>query len=216
MSKKNDKQKMSEIISILEKNVRSDCALEYRGDPWKLAVMARLSAQCTDLRVNQVCEKLFEVYPEAESMANADPETLEKLVMPCGLYRVKAANIREMSKIIAENYGGKVPSQMEDLLKLPGVGRKIANLIRGDLFGLGGIVADTHCIRICGRLGFYPQSLKDAVKVEKILTPLVPVEKQTDFCHRLVWFGRETCKARDPQCEKCPLSTLCSAFSGKN
>lgn len=213
VSEDKEKERMGKIISLLEKNVRSDCALEYTGDPWKLAVMARLSAQCTDLRVNQVSKRLFEVYPDADSMAKADPTALEKLVMPCGLYRVKAANIKKMSEIIAGEYGGKVPCNMEQLLKLPGVGRKIANLIRGDLFGLGGIVADTHCIRICGRLGFYPQTLKDAVKVEKILTPLVPVEKQTDFCHRLVWFGRETCNARNPKCAGCPLSALCAAFT---
>ena len=203
------KQRMTEVVSRLKENVRSDCALNYGGDPWKLAVMARLSAQCTDARVNIVCDELFKKYPTAQAMANADIGELEEAVKPCGLYRVKASNIKEMSAIIASRYSGEVPSDMDELLSLPGVGRKIANLIRGDLFGLGGIVADTHCIRICGRLGFYPEALKDAVRVEKILTPLVHVSEQTDFCHRLVWFGRETCIARGPKCDGCILSDLC-------
>lgn len=204
------KQKMTEVVRILKENVRSDCALEYQGDPWKLAVMARLSAQCTDARVNIVSRELFKKYPTAAAMAEADITELENTVRPCGLFRTKAQSIRDMSKIIVSELGGEVPSDMDTLLSLPGVGRKIANLIRGDLFGLGGIVADTHCIRICGRLGFYPQTEKDATKVEKILTPLVPTEEQTDLCHRLVWFGRETCIARSPKCEKCPLSHLCA------
>lgn len=204
-----DKQKMKDVIELLRQNVRSDCALEFEGDPWKLAVMARLSAQCKDERVNLVCRELFKRYPTAESMAEAEIEELTELVRPCGLYRVKAQNIKDMSRIIVNEYGGEVPSDMDALTAMPGVGRKIANLIRGDLYGLGGIVADTHCIRICGRLGFYHETLKDAVKVEKILTPLVPVEEQTDLCHRLVWFGRITCDARTPKCEICILSHLC-------
>ena len=203
------KQKMAEIVLRLKESVRSDCALNYEGDPWKLAVMARLSAQCTDARVNIVCEELFKRYPTAGDMARADIKEIEEAVKPCGLYRVKASNIKEMSEIIASRYSGNVPSDMDELLSLPGVGRKIANLIRGDLFGLGGIVADTHCIRICGRLGFYPEALKDAARVEKILTPLVDISEQTDFCHRLVWFGRETCIARSPKCQGCILSDLC-------
>ncbi len=203
------KQKMAEVVRILKESVRSDCALEYQDDPWKLAVMARLSAQCTDARVNIVSRDLFARYPSAREMADADITELENLVRPCGLFRTKAQSIKEMSRAIVSDFNGEVPHEMDDLLSLSGVGRKIANLIRGDLYGLGGIVADTHCIRICGRLGFYPQTLKDAHKVEKILTPLVPVEEQTDLCHRLVWFGRETCIARAPQCKKCPLSHLC-------
>lgn len=204
-----NKEKMQEVVEILKQNIRSDCALEFEGDPWKLAVMARLSAQCKDERVNAVCRELFKRYPTAEAMAEAEIGELTELVRPCGLYRVKAQNIKEMSRIIVTEYGGLVPSDMEALTAMPGVGRKIANLIRGDLYGLGGIVADTHCIRICGRLGFYPETLKDAVKVEKILTPLVPTEEQTDLCHRLVWFGRITCDARAPKCESCILSHLC-------
>ena len=193
----------------MKENVRSDCALEYEGDPWKLAVMARLSAQCTDARVNIVCRELFAEFPTAGAMAEGDLARIEELVRPCGLFRTKAKSIKEMSEIIVSRFSGEIPSDMDELLALPGVGRKIANLIRGDLYGLGGIVADTHCIRICGRLGFYPENEKDPVKVEKILTPLVPTEEQTDLCHRLVWFGRETCMARSPRCKECILNDVC-------
>jgi endonuclease-3 len=204
------KEKMSEVLRILKENVRSDCALEFDGSPWKLAVMARLSAQCTDARVNIVSVPLFKRYPDARALANANLNELEEIIKPCGLFRTKAKSLKEMAASIIENHGGEIPSDMDALLSLSGVGRKIANLIRGDVFGLGGIVADTHCIRICGRLGFYSKDLKDAEKVEKILTPLVPLTEQTDFCHRLVWFGRQTCSARAPRCEICPLSHVCS------
>ena len=205
------KEKMARVIEVLKQTVRSDCALEFEGDPWKLAVMARLSAQCTDERVNVVCRTLFKRYQTVYDMAEADLEELMQIVRPCGLFRTKADNLKEMSRIIVSRFAGEVPSGMEELLSLPGVGRKIANLIRGDLFGLGGVVADTHCIRICGRLGFYPESEKDAVKVEKTLEPLVPREEQTELCHRLVWFGRDICNARSPRCGECPLSDICSA-----
>ncbi len=210
-----DKKKMAEVIAYLKENIRSDCALESGGDPWKLLVQARLSAQCTDARVNEVSVELFKKYPTPYDMANADIHELEEAVKSCGLYRTKAASIKEASKIIIEKHGGEVPSDMDELLALPGVGRKIANLVRGDLYGLGGIVADTHCIRICGRIGFYPETLKDAVKVEKLLTPLVPTDEQTDFCHRLVWFGRQICSARSPKCEECGLKGICSAYPCK-
>lgn len=207
------KERMAGVIRILKENVRSDCALEFNGDPFKLAVMARLSAQCTDARVNIVSKELFKKYPTVYEMANADLTELEELVKPCGLYRTKAKSLKEMSEALIKDHGGEVPSDMDALLSLSGVGRKIANLIRGDLFGLGGVVADTHCIRICGRLGFYPETLKDAVKVEKILTPLVPTEEQTDLCHRLVWFGRDVCTARSPKCDACPLREYCKHVS---
>ncbi len=215
MKKLNDKKKMAHVIEALAKNVRSDCALEFNGDPWKLLVMARLSAQCTDARVNAVCKELFVKYPTAYDMARADITELEEAVRSCGLFRVKAADIKSASAIICEKYGGSVPSDMESLLELPGVGRKIANLVRGDLFGLGGMVTDTHCIRICGRLGFYPEAEKNPQKIEKILTPLVPTSEQTDLCHRLVWFGRDVCTARSPKCSECPLKEVCSHFSAK-
>ncbi len=204
-----DKQRMAKVIEYLKQNIRSDCALESGGDPWRLLVMARLSAQCTDARVNAVSVELFKKYPTVYDMANADINELEEAVKSCGLYRTKAASIKAAAQIVIEKHGGEVPSDMDRLLELPGVGRKIANLVRGDLFGLGGIVADTHCIRICGRLGFYPTELKDAVKVEKILTPLVPTEEQTEFCHRLVWFGRQICSARGAKCGECGLKELC-------
>lgn len=204
-----DKEKMALVTKTLAESVRSDCALEFAGDPWRLLVMARLSAQCTDVRVNEVCRELFVKYPTAYDMARADISELEEAVRPCGLFRAKAANLKASSEMICERYGGSVPSGMDDLLTLPGVGRKIANLIRGDLFGLGGIVADTHCIRICGRLGFYPESEKDPKRIENILDPLVPTEEQTALCHRLVWFGRDVCTARAPKCGGCPLKALC-------
>lgn len=189
------------------------CSLEYAGDPWRLLVMARLSAQCTDERVNIVCRPMFEAIPDAWAMANTELSVIEDFVKPCGLYRMKAKSIKEASEILVRDYGGRVPDTMEELLALPGVGRKIANLILGDIFGKGGIVTDTHCMRICGRLGFYPESLRDPVKTERILSPIIETAAQSDFCHRLVHFGREYCTARSPVCEKdpaaCPLADIC-------
>ncbi len=208
-------EKMSQVISYLKENIRADCALESGGDPWKLLVMARLSAQCTDARVNIVSVELFKRFPTVCDMAECDIHELEELIKSCGLYRSKASSIKASAQIIVSQFAGEVPSSMDDLLSLPGVGRKIANLVRGDLFNLGGVVADTHCIRICGRLGFYPETLKDAVKVEKILDPLIPVSEQTDFCHRLVWFGRQICSARAPMCEMCGLRDICTAYRNK-
>ena len=193
------------------------CSLDYAGDPWKLLVMARLSAQCTDERVNIVCGPMFEAIPDAETMAQTELSVIEEFVKPCGLYRMKAKSIKEASEILVREYGGRVPDTMDELLALPGVGRKIANLLLGDIFGKGGIVADTHCMRICGRLGFYPEDLRDPVKTERILTPIIEPAAQSDFCHRLVHFGREYCTARSPVCEKgetCPLAEIC-AHSGK-
>lgn len=197
-----------------EKRLRSlypdaQCSLEASGDPWRLLVMARLSAQCTDERVNIVCRGLFEKYPTAPDMANAPVENIETLIKSCGLYRGKAKSIKEASQIICEKYDGKVPDTMEELLSLPGVGRKIANLILGDVYKKGGIVADTHCMRICGRLGFYENGQKDPLKTEKIMSPLLPQELQSDFCHRLVIFGREVCISRNPKCDKCVLRDIC-------
>ena len=185
------------------------CSLESGGDPWRLLVMARLSAQCTDERVNIVCRELFLHFPTAADMAKAPLSDIEALIRSCGLYKSKAKSIKEASQIICDRFDGQVPSTMEELLSLPGVGRKIANLVLGDVFNLGGIVADTHCMRICGRLGFYPEDRKDPVKTEKIMTPLIPTEEQSDFCHRLVHFGREICTARNPQCSACPLGEVC-------
>ena len=183
----------------------SACSLDWGGEePWRLMVMGRLSAQCTDARVNIVCRELFEEYPTLTSLADAPLESIEAIVRPCGLYRTKAASIKAACIKLRDEYGGELPRDVQKLCEFPGVGRKIANLLLGDVFGIPGVVADTHCIRICGRLGFYPEELKDPVKVERILTAAIPKEYQTDTCHRLVDFGRDICRAQSPRCEACP------------
>ena len=187
----------------------AECALQFGGEPWRLLVMARLSAQCTDARVNAVSVPLFERYPTLEDMADADISELEELVRPCGLYRTKAASIKSACADVRDRFGGVVPDNMEDLLSLAGVGRKIANLLLGDIYGKGGIVADTHCIRICGRLGFYPEKYKDPKKTEDIMSSLIDQSEQSDFCHRIVQFGRDVCIARSPKCDTCPLGDIC-------
>ncbi|MBR2650437.1 MAG: endonuclease III [Clostridia bacterium] len=209
-SKGEKRRRLSEIMDRLEVLYpNAECALEYGGDPWRLLVMGRLSAQCTDARVNVVCRELFSRYPTAEAMACADIAELERIVKPCGLYRMKAGNIKAASEMIVKDFGGSLPSDMEGLLSLPGVGRKIANLILGDVFSEGAIVCDTHCIRICGRLGMYPESLRDPTKIEFILRDLCDISRGSDFCHRIVIFGREICTARSPACEACPLADIC-------
>lgn len=187
----------------------AECSLESGGDPWRLLVMARLSAQCTDERVNIVCRDLFREIPDARAMAEAPLSQIEELIRPCGLFRTKAKSLKESAAMLLTTYEGRVPDTMEKLLSLPGVGRKIANLLLGDIYKKGGIVADTHCIRICGRLGFYPEALKDPLRVERILTPVIPVAEQSDFCHRIVHFGREICTARSPKCGDCPMREIC-------
>lgn len=185
------------------------CSLTWDGDPWRLLVMGVLSAQCTDERVNKVCPALFERFPAVSDMADADPAEVGEYIRSCGFWRVKSENLVLTAGKIMTDFGGEVPSAMEDLLSLPGVGRKIGNLVRGDAYGLPGIVADTHCIRIGGRLGFYPETLKDPAKVEKILDAIVPKAEQSDYCHRMVLFGREYCDARRPRCGECPLAGEC-------
>lgn len=185
------------------------CSLEYEKEAWKLLIMARLSAQCTDARVNIVSKELFKKFPTLESVANADITELEEAVRPCGLYKTKAKSIRETAEILIRDYGGEVPSTMDELLSLPGVGRKIANLMLGDVFGQPNIVTDTHCIRICGRLGFYPESEKNPAKIEKILDKCIEKQIQSDFCHRIVYFGRDICTARSPKCGECPMKSFC-------
>lgn len=187
----------------------AECSLEYGGDPWRLLVMGRLSAQCTDARVNIVCRELFLKYPNAEAMAGADIGELETILRPCGLFRTKARDVRAASEMLCREFGGVLPNNMEDLLRLPGVGRKVANLLLGDIYGMGGIVADTHCMRICGRLGFYPEDMRDPRRTERIMGEIIDLAEQSDFCHRLVMFGRDVCRARDPQCGTCPLSDIC-------
>ncbi len=185
------------------------CSLEYGGEAWKLLVMARLSAQCTDARVNIVSKPLFERFPTVQALADADITVLEELVRPCGLYKTKAKSIKEACEIIVRDYGGEIPRTLDELLTLPGVGRKIANLILGDLFGQPNIVTDTHCIRICGRLGFYPTSEKNPAKIEKILDKYIEKSQQSDFCHRIVLFGRDVCTARSPKCGECVMKDFC-------
>ena len=209
----NQKQKQARMDEIVEKMKEiypeAACALEWQGEPWKLLIMGRLSAQCTDARVNIVCRELFSVFPTPQALAAADVEEIERYVRPCGLYHVKAQNTKDACAMLVNEYGGRVPDTMEELLRFPGVGRKVANLLLGDLYHKGGTVTDTHCIRICGRFGMYPESLKDPVRVERILDALIAPEERCDFCHRIVQFGRDTCTARAPKCDACPLTSLC-------
>ena len=213
MTKTEKRVRLAQIINRLEELYpNTECALHYGGDPWKLLVMGRLSAQCTDERVNTVCTELFERFPTAADMAVGDLEEIERIVKPCGLYRMKAANIKSASYRLVSEYGGSLPSDMDELLKFEGVGRKIANLLIGDVFGGEAIVCDTHCIRICARLGMYSEKLKDPYKIEMILRDLMDIRQGSDFCHRIVNFGREICTARSPKCHECPLSDLCEKY----
>ena len=207
------KQKANEVLLRLkQKYPIAECALLWKGQPWKLLVMGRLSAQCTDARVNIVSEELFSVYPTARDLADAPLKDIENIIRPCGLFRTKAESIKASCKKLCDEFDGVLPSDMDTLLTFPGVGRKIANLLRGDIFKMGGIVADTHCIRIASRLGLTSKDEKDPLRTEKVLTPLIASEEQSDFCHRIVMFGRDTCIARSPQCEKCVLSDLCAQY----
>ena len=203
-----DIQKIHEILQQCYPDAL--CSLNWAGDPWRLLVMGVLSAQCTDERVNKVCPALFGRFPTADVMAAAEPAEVGEYIRSCGFWRVKSESLVNSARKIVTDFGGKVPSEMEALLSLPGVGRKSANLVRGDAYSLPGIVADTHCIRICGRLGFYPESLKDPAKVERVLDGIVPKAEQSDYCHRMVLFGREYCDARRPRCGECPLSEECA------
>lgn len=204
------KEKAEILIRRLEQRYEDAlCALEYGGDPWRLLVMGRLSAQCTDARVNEVCKTLFAVLPDVASFAEAEIGRLEELIRPCGLFHTKAQNLKDAAVMLIEDFDGRVPDNMDDLLKIPGVGRKIANLLLGDLYGQPAIVADTHCIRLSGRFGLVKQGEKDPHKVELALKKIIPPEKSNDFCHRLVLFGREVCTARAPKCDSCPMRDLC-------
>ena len=202
------KEKVSAIITQL-KEIYPDapCALHYKTD-YQLMIAVRLSAQCTDARVNLVTPALFDAYPTLEAIAEADISHIEQLVHSCGFYKHKARDIVLGCQMLLRDYGGKVPGTMDQLLKIPGVGRKTANLLLGDLYGEpGSVVCDTHCIRICGRLGL--SQGKDPEKVEQQLRAILPPEESSDFCHRIVLFGRETCTARNPACDRCPLAPWC-------
>lgn len=183
-----------------------DCTLDY-SKPYELMFAARLAAQCTDARVNIVTKTLFVKYPTLEAFANADLEELEQDVRPCGFYKTKAKSLKEMAGQLIENFGGEVPSTMEELLTLSGIGRKTANLMLGDVFGKPAIVTDTHCIRITGRLGLTKNT--EPAKVEKDLIKLIPPEISSHFCHQTVQFGRDICRARSPKCGECPLAYFC-------
>ena len=206
------KKKVQSIIDALKQRYpQAPCALHSTKD-YELMIAVRLSAQCTDARVNLVTPALFAAYPTLEAMANANIADVEKYIHSCGFYRQKASDIVLACRMLIDEYGGKVPDKMEELLKLPGVGRKTANLLLGDLYGVpGSVVCDTHCIRICGRLGL--SQGKEPEKVEQQLRKILPPEESSDFCHRIVWFGREVCTARNPKCESCPLSVYCNEWN---
>ena len=206
------KQKVHDIIEILKHRYpEAPCALHYKED-YQLMIAVRLSAQCTDARVNLVTPALFAAYPTLEAMAAADIADVENFIHSCGFFRQKAKDIVLSCQMLLTQHGGKVPGTMEELLKLPGVGRKTANLLLGDLYGIpGSVVCDTHCIRICGRLGL--SKGKEPEKVEKQLRKILPPEESSDFCHRIVLFGREVCTARNPKCNECPLAVLCKEFN---
>ena len=205
------KKKAIKIIDILKAQYPDAlCALHYKKD-YELMIAVRLSAQCTDARVNLITPALFAAYPTLEAMANAKIEDVEDYVRTCGFYHQKAKDIVLACQMLIRDYGGKVPDTMDTLLRLPGVGRKTANLLLGDLYATpGSVVCDTHCIRISNRLGLAKG--KEPEKVEQQLRKILPPEESSDFCHRIVLFGRDTCTARNPKCGNCPLSMHCKEF----
>ena len=205
-------EKVLSIIDILKQRYPDPmCALHYQKD-YELMIAVRLSAQCTDARVNLVTPALFEAYPTLEAMAAAPIEHVEELVHSCGFYKHKARDIVLACQMLLSDHDGKVPGTMNDLLKLPGVGRKTANLLLGDLYAVpGSVVCDTHCIRICGRLGL--SQGKEPEKVETQLRAILPPEESSDFCHRIVLVGREICTARSPRCSECPLALWCNEIN---
>jgi endonuclease-3 len=206
------KEKVRQIIDILTVRYPDAlCALQYEKD-YELMIAVRLSAQCTDARVNLVTPALFAAYPTLEAMAGADVADVERYIHSCGFYRQKAKDIVLACQMLISQYNSKVPDTMEALLKLPGVGRKTANLLLGDIYGApGSVVCDTHCIRICGRLGL--STGKEPEKVEQQLRKILPPEESSDFCHRIVLFGRDTCTARNPKCDGCPLWQYCTLWN---
>ena len=208
-----NKKKAYAVTELLEKRYpETECGLHWEGNPYHLLIMAILSAQCTDARVNIVSKTLFARFPTPYDMAAAELGDIEEEIRSVGLFRSKARALKDCCERLCEVYGGIVPKEMEELLTLRGVGRKVANLLRGDIYGLGGIVADTHCIRISGRLGF--SDGESPLKTERDLEKLIPLEKQSDYCHRMVLFGREVCIARKPKCDECELEKYCT-YEGK-
>lgn len=210
------KQRALEVIARLkEEYPDAGCTLDY-DQAWKLLVSVRLAAQCTDARVNVVVEKLYEQYPDVQALADAPVDAIEEIVRPCGLGKSKARDISGCMKILRDEYDGKVPDDFDALLKLPGVGRKSANLIMGDVFGKPAIVTDTHCIRLTNRIGLV-DGIKEPKKVEMALWKIIPPEEGSDFCHRLVYHGREVCTARTtPHCDRCCLAEVCKRVGVEN
>jgi Predicted EndoIII-related endonuclease len=210
MARMTKKKKLAlEIIERLKKEYPvAGCTLDY-DEAWKLLVSVRLAAQCTDARVNIIVEKLYEKYPDVNALAEASVEDIEKIVRPCGLGKTKSRDISACMKILRDEYNGEIPKDFNSLLKLPGVGRKSANLIMGDVFGKPAIVTDTHCIRLTNRMGLV-NGIKEPKKVEMELWKIIPPDEGSDFCHRLVYHGREICTARThPYCEECCLKDIC-------
>lgn len=206
------KEKVQAILDILKQRYPDAlCALHYKND-YELMISVRLAAQCTDARVNLVTPALFAAYPSLEALANAEVADVENYIHSCGFHHQKAKDIVAACRMLMDEYGGKVPGTMEQLLRLPGVGRKTANLLLGDLFGVpGSVVCDTHCIRICERLGL--SKGREPEKVERQLREILPPEESSDFCHRIVFFGRDVCTARKPKCDQCPLAIVCSQIN---
>ena len=199
------------IQGLEEEYPLAECSLNY-DEAWQLLVSVRLAAQCTDERVNQVVPALFERYPNAEAMAAAEPEDVEPYIHSCGFFRGKARDIVGAARMLVEDFGGRVPDTMDDLLRLPGVGRKSANLILGDVYNVpGSVVVDTHCIRLTNRMGLV-DDMKDPPKIEKALRAILPPEKSNDFCHRLVLHGRAVCTARAPKCDICRVRGACRQY----
>ena len=206
-------EQINEIIDLLEQEYPlAECTLDYEK-AYELLFAVRLAAQCTDERVNQVTPALYERFPSLQAFAEADVQEVEQYIHSCGFFRSKARDIVKCAQVLLAEHGGIVPDTMEALVALPGVGRKTANLILGDVYHKPAIVVDTHCIRLTNRMGLV-DNLKDPVKIERALQPLLPPEKSSDFCHRLVLHGRAVCDARKPNCEACCVKHLCQHFSG--
>ena len=209
------KQLALEVIERLKKEYPdAHCTLDY-DKAWQLLVSVRLAAQCTDERVNMITPTLYERFPTLQAFAEADVEEVEQYVHSCGFFRAKARDIVNCAQVLLAEHGGVVPDTMEELVKLPGVGRKTANLILGDVYHKPAIVVDTHCIRLSNRMGLV-DNMKDPVKIERALQPILPPDKSSDFCHRLVLHGRAVCDARKPNCEACCVKHVCQQFEGEN
>ncbi|MGN1419930.1 MAG: endonuclease III [Eubacterium sp.] len=207
------KERVLKAIDVLKERYPDALCSLTASNPFELLVAVRLSAQCTDARVNMVTPALFERYKTLDDYCNADIKDVENIIKSCGFYRSKAESIIGMAQMVRDKFGGVVPDNIEDLITLPGVGRKTANLIVGDVYGKESIVVDTHMIRISNRLGLV--NVKDPEKIEYALKKVVPVEEGSDFCHRIVLFGRDVCSARKPLCDECPMSDFCKKVGVK-